>query len=528
MNVLSSLRPRSIRGRLLWASGTLIFLVSLFIFIYFPRRLRTQSLEANFENVKDIAEIISYGVGPGLFFDDQKGIEEVFNSAKQNKDLVYIMVRDRSGRSVRAFNRQRARELTNLEWDRNPYVTPDGQVINIMRPVLLGGEEIGKVWLGFSLADLQARIRNTRGAIALVSLFVFGVGIAIALAIGLMITTPLEHLSETVEQIAQGDLSRRSQLTSDDEVGRLSLAFNTMVGKLESAQGELEDLNARLEKRAEDLQKEIGERKLIEQQLKREKERAELANRAKSDFLANMSHELRTPLNAVIGFAQVLGDRYFGELNQKQTEYVKDIQSSGEHLLGLINDILDIAKIEAGKVQLELSPVYIRQILEHCLIMIKEKCARHRISISLQFEDGVDGLEIQVDPRKLKQILYNLLSNAAKFTPEGGAICLSAARHDEKIVIGVKDTGIGIDPAHQGKIFEEFYQVQGGIADKTPGTGLGLALTKRMVEMHGGRIWVESEGKDKGSRFIFELPINQSIRNDCADKIGSRARIEAK
>jgi signal transduction histidine kinase len=230
----------------------------------------------------------------------------------------------------------------------------------------------------------------------------------------------------------------------------------------------------------------------------------EIANKHKSEFLANMSHELRTPLNAIIGFSEVLLERLFGDLNEKQDDYLKDIHSSGKHLLSLINDILDLSKIEAGRMELEPSSVDAAAAVSNALTLVRERAQRHAIAL-VQDVDPALGTII-VDERKFKQILLNLLSNAVKFTPDGGRIEVTARRANGVAEIAVRDSGIGIAPEDQAAVFEEFRQVGRDYTKKQEGTGLGLALTRRFVELHGGRIWLES-APGQGATFTFTIPV---------------------
>ncbi len=231
----------------------------------------------------------------------------------------------------------------------------------------------------------------------------------------------------------------------------------------------------------------------------------EAANRHKSEFLANMSHELRTPLNAIIGFSEVLSERMFGDLNEKQAEYTDDILTSGRHLLSLINEILDLSKVEAGRMELELTTFDLPLAIDNARTFVRERATKHGINLEVSVDERLG--DYVGDERKIKQILLNLLSNAVKFTPEGGRIGIEAKQADGSIEISVSDTGIGIAPQDQPKIFEEFRQVGSDYAHKTEGTGLGLTLAKKFVELHGGKIWVESE-VGKSSRFTFTLPIH--------------------
>jgi signal transduction histidine kinase/DNA-binding response OmpR family regulator len=237
-------------------------------------------------------------------------------------------------------------------------------------------------------------------------------------------------------------------------------------------------------------------------QLEQQSAALEVASRHKSEFLASMSHELRTPLNAIIGFSEVLLERMFGELNERQDDYLRDIWSSGRHLLELLNDILDLSKIEAGQMVLNRSEFAVRESLEYCLSMVRERALKQRILLGLDVGPGVGLLD--ADRLRFRQVVLNLLSNAVKFTPEGGRVDVRASIRGQDLVVLVADTGVGVPAEDRERIFDSFQQGT-RLSGQVEGTGLGLTLSKRILELHGGRIWVDSEA-GKGSTFGFALP----------------------
>jgi signal transduction histidine kinase/DNA-binding response OmpR family regulator len=237
-------------------------------------------------------------------------------------------------------------------------------------------------------------------------------------------------------------------------------------------------------------------------QLERQSAALAVASQHKSEFLASMSHELRTPLNAIIGFSEVLLERMFGELNERQDDYLRDIWSSGKHLLELLNDILDLSKIEAGQMVLNRSEFMVRESLDYCLSMVRERALNQRVLLNLEVDPQVGLLD--ADRLRFRQVVLNLLSNAVKFTPEGGRVDVSASIRDQDLVVLVADTGVGVPAEDRERIFDAFQQGSRP-SGQTEGTGLGLTLSKRILEMHGGRLWLESEA-GQGSTFGFAMP----------------------
>jgi signal transduction histidine kinase len=295
--------------------------------------------------------------------------------------------------------------------------------------------------------------------------------IVLALLLGFVLSWsligPIQHIDSRLAAIASGDFSGHVDITNRDELGALATNVNRMNDELQRLYRELAT-----------------------------------ASQHKSDFLANMSHELRTPLNAIIGFSQALREGLFGEVNEKQKEYLDDILSSGNHLLALINDILDLSKVEAGQIELQLAPFSLPDALERGIAMVRERAMKDGVQVALDANGGFHV--VTGDERRIRQVIFNLLSNAVKFTPAGGSVNVRATQVNGEVHVSVADTGPGIAAEDVDRIFEEFQQTDAGI-EQGEGTGLGLALSKRLVELHGGHIWVDSE-PGEGSTFVFTLP----------------------
>jgi signal transduction histidine kinase len=346
------------------------------------------------------------------------------------------------------------------------------------------------------------------------------------------IIAPVRKLMDATHEIEKGNFNVRIDVKTEDEIGLLAGRFNRMLQALDSAFDQLRRSEASLTKYNEELEERVRERTV---KLEEASRIAETASSAKSAFLANMSHELRTPLNSILGFSEALAEGLAGPVTGKQREYLQDILESGEHLLKLINDILDLSKIEAGKLQFEPGRVDLRELIDRVIVLFREKALKHGITVSIDIDGPIR--EIVADEMKLKQVLVNLLSNAFKHAPDGGHVgvharlCTNSGPNGagqgadggnspvpygrvsvfpaDAVEIGVADTGPGIRKDDIPKLFQPFIQLESALTKKDQGTGLGLALCKKFVEMHNGAIWVESEA-GKGAAFKFTIPVQQA------------------
>jgi signal transduction histidine kinase len=313
----------------------------------------------------------------------------------------------------------------------------------------------------------QEAYNRSQKTIVAVAIATVALALLLGYAISKSLTDPVKRMEVRMRDIAAGDFTRRVEVANRDELGALASNLNRMSEELGQLYGQLET-----------------------------------ANRHKSEFLANMSHELRTPLSSIIGFSEALNDGMYGTPNDKQREYLKYINNAGHHLLSMINDILDLSKIEAGRMELQVAKFDVPSAITNAVALVKERATRNGVTIDLRIDPRLNFFA--GDERKFKQILLNLLSNAIKFTPKGGMITLAAQPIDSGIQVSVSDTGIGISSDQQEAIFDAFYQVGGEYTTKQEGTGLGLTLVRQFVRMHGGEVSLKSV-LNEGSTFTFTL-----------------------
>ncbi len=492
------------------------------------------------KKISTMTRVIGENSTAALTFNDEKTAAEILRAFNADPYIISAYIYKKDGSLFAEYMNEkikwtlpsgRSLEREHDYWDDHrklPESITEGYTfwhdhLDLFQNIVLDGEIVGSIYIQYDLKELDAHI-NRYFSIGLVVLLISLVAAYILSSkLQRLISDPILELARTMKMVShEKNYSVRVKKHRSDEIGILIDGFNEMLKQIHIRDEELGNLVEQVELRTVKLQQATERAYIMAQQ-------TEEANLAKSIFLANMSHELRTPLNGIIGFSEVLIDKHYGELNEKQEEYLNDILSSGKHLLSLVQDILDLSKVETGKMELELSRINIVGLLRGSLSMIKESAMKHGIRLNVEVKDVPETMI--ADERKIKQIVFNLLSNAVKFTDDGGSIHITADvvdgqwlrenvppvfreemleimedGHASYLMVSVTDTGIGIKQESLKKIFDPFQQEDDSISRKYKGTGLGLSLSKKLVELHKGVIWVESE-PGKGSTFSFVLPI---------------------
>jgi len=497
MNNMQWLGSRSLGTKFAFmVVGILILSMTLGAYVYMKaqHKLLLDNLLAKGNALGSFVSLIS---PQSILAFDFERMQGYMREVTLQEDIVYAVIVSSNGINLTQYLDKRNRYVNEAleSYDADQllevidYLNKKESMIAMKFPVTFDNKPLGHILIGMSRERIDAGFKESLLNILLgIILSTILISLAIIIGFRTMAMRPIKKLTEGFRKVAGGNLEDRIDVHSHDELGKLTESFNEMVDKLD-------DTIRQKDSYAEKLTSQTEEMRAL-------RDEAVLANQHKSEFLAMMSHELRTPLNAIIGFSDVLNEKMFGELNEKQAEYVTDINASGHHLLSLINDILDLSKVDAGRMELEKIRFDLPLAIGNAMTLVKERAERHGIVLRVNVDESLG--EFVADERKFKQILLNLLSNAVKFTPVGGRIAVSAKRGEEGIYVSVADTGKGIAASELGTIFEDFYQAK-ATGETHEGTGLGLSLCKKFVELHGGNIGVESE-PGKGSVFTFFLP----------------------
>lgn len=458
-----------------------------------------------------LADVIGANSAAALAFNDPKAANETLSALRQDSRILSAAIYTKSGSIFAAYR------LQHQENDAIP-VGPgaDGSRLEhgrfvVFHQIVLDRERIGTLYIQADTQEVYTRLQV--GALIVLGVLLASSLVALILASRLegVISEPIVNLAHSVAMVSEKqDYSVRVPGTYRDELGQLIAGFNEMLTQIQRRDTALQEAQDHLEATVEQRTR----------QLQAALDQAEEASRHKSLFLSNMSHELRTPLNSVIGFAWLLQEASVGSLNEMQTRFTRNIITSGQHLLSLINDLLDLTKVEAGKVELQLQPFPLREAIEAAVYGVRPQAEQKQQALEVSMDQ--DMPIIKADPTRFKQILYNLLSNAVKFTPTEGRISVtvrrassverraqipSAFHPDDFVDIAVADTGIGIKAEDLAKLFRMFTQLEPALTKQFQGAGLGLALTKQLVELHGGSIWATSAGEGQGSTFTVRLPL---------------------
>jgi signal transduction histidine kinase/DNA-binding NarL/FixJ family response regulator len=456
------------------------------------------------------AEIIGYNSAGAMEFKDEPAATATLSALTAKEDIVAAVLYKPDGKIFAHYFRVNtglpAYLPSHLQESGYRF---EGGYLEVFHDVTLNGEHLGTLFLQSDLRQWSQRARRYAN-ILIVFVLVSGLfAFFVSSKLQGFISRPILHLEDTMRMVSVNkNYGVRAVKTYGDEIGRLIDGFNTMLAEIQQRDTVLQSTNGELKTRTQELEEEIFHRKQTQEELLNAKHAAEEANRAKSTFLANMSHELRTPLNAIIGYSEMLEEETRDSGKVENVQDLKKIQGAGKHLLALINDVLDLSKIEAGKMGLHLETFDVAQVIEEMVTTLQPAAAKNANSIRVHLKENVSVM--RADITKVRQILFNLLSNACKFT-DHGTIALNVgqikAEGKNWIQFQVSDTGIGISAKQKENLFQEFAQADASIARKYGGTGLGLAITHRFVQLMKGKISVESEA-GQGATFTVQLPAN--------------------
>src|SRR6202049_2370835 len=460
--------------------------------------------ETMVHNLSIQAQIAGSNSVSALLFDDPQTAEGTLSALKAAPNVVSAGIYTPAGRSFATYWRDGAAQnlaLPPIPADQiEAHWFKDGQLV-VVRRIVFQGKPAGNVFIRSDLQEMSHRLKRYAGIAAMVLLASLVAALLVGSVFQRSVAEPIVHLAELAGIVSRDkDYSVRATSTGNrDEPDILIHAFNEMLGQIQEREGALQKVHHEREQR---VQARTAQLAAANKELELQNREVERATRLKSRFLASMSHELRTPLNAIVGFSDLLAEGVPGELNPKQKRFVNHIKQGSAHLLQLINDILDLSKIEAGQLELHCEYFHVKDALPEVLSTIRPLAMAKNIQVDHALE--IDR-PAYADRVRFKQILYNLLSNAVKFTPKDGRITIACAEDEDFVCISVTDTGIGIRAEDQVVVFEEFRQVEGGKDSTQEGTGLGLAITTRLAEQQAGKIALASE-PGKGSRFTFTLP----------------------
>ncbi|HEV7990824.1 MAG TPA: ATP-binding protein [Gemmatimonadaceae bacterium] len=479
-----SVRPRrllrGVRQKLIVSFSLLVACIAAFVFVLLPARLEQHLMLATFARAETIRDMTAYSVSSALVFDDTTAVEEVLAGATRGTDVVMLRVAGLDGRLV--TQRPSPAQAPNVGRMPSNGISDDGMLYVTTTAVRHGERQVGTLTVALSLRPLRAQIRTAQERALILGLLTLVVGIGMVYGISTLVTRPLTELSVIAGHIAAGDLSHRATETPDVEIAQFVRAFNGMVDSLQHAQLELAMTNRQLESRVMERTAALSR---AAEDLGRAKEAAERANAAKSEFLATMSHELRTPLNSVIGFSAILLKNKSGAFSDTDLSYLGRIQVNGRHLLGLINNVLDLSKVEAGKMELEIQTVSLGRLIEETIGELEPQAEARQIRLASLLPPA--PCVIDADRSRLKQILINLVGNAIKFTERGGVTVKLVADERTGVAsrIDVVDTGLGIAADRLAAVFEAFQQADNSTARRFGGTGLGLTITRSLARSMG-------------------------------------------